>query len=196
MNDRKSPSDTSIDDRLDKLGKSLEVLNEKIEILISKTGKKWELPVFMAVFTMILGIINYTIERNVDKHLSGDLKKKEIYAEFIAESKRDFYKNAKVKLLELRLSFERFCIFGDQNAENTLDENLRAYMLFYEKQQVIDEKIVSSMRRYSEYISESVFNLTDSDANSSATDSLLKESLSYYDNALNSITKGLKALEK
>lgn len=183
-----------MEEKIEDIQNTLDDLKEKVEAIDKKTGNKWILPISIVVLTAILGSVNYLIEKNVDKNYISDLKRDEIFAEFEAESKRDFYKEARLKLIELDVLFEAYCKFLDQKSQDKLDDALADFMIFYKKQQFIEYSIIEEMKNYSEYVSESAFKIGSGNMELNFVDRELQNSKALHKTVILRLEKGLKNL--
>lgn len=184
-----------MEERLKNIEEKLESISKSLESVSKEANNKWKLPVSLAVLGTCLGILNYCVERNVDKSLINETVKRQIYAEFEANSKRDFYKEAKGQVNGLHELFEEFCQFDDrQDTENELDSAALKFRLFYENQSFVDPRIINSMKDYSDYITDITYYISGGVINKDGIDSAKVNSQLLYEGVIKNLNEGLNKL--
>jgi hypothetical protein len=159
----------------------LQTIEEKLEEIAKKTSEKWLIPVLLAVLTTFLGMVNFYIERNVNKTDISINKQKEIIGEYIAKSKIEFFKESKIYLNTIDEQFESYCNLGISDvALSDLDSTLISLRKFLVRQQVNDTEVLSQLSEYSEYISEISFKSEAEKYSSTAKAAAYKQSRIFY----------------
>lgn len=139
-----------MESELEEIKKSLSELHSKVSEINNKTSSKWMFPIVMLVLTSLASFANYFFEKNNDL----DFIRKEIYAEFEAKEKIDFYKSVKNEVEDLSDSFEGYCLYKDSFSDSILSKELREFYLLYNSELIDDISLIDKMKNYSIYVSE------------------------------------------
>lgn len=184
----------SIEKKLDHVHTRVAGIEEGVAELNKRIGAKWILPISLALLAAVLGSANYLIEKNIDRNYLTDLKKKELFAEFEAKSEIAFYTEAREKIIKLNDLFEEFCKFKDKETGGKLDQALIDYRNFYQKQQFIEFEIINDLKKYSEFLAESQFEIEKSELGRKEIERLFEDSQKLKVLAVKRVNDGLNKL--
>ena len=141
---------------------NLEKINQRLDSIEKKTTKKWVLPVILVFLSALLTVVNYYVEKSIDRSSYSELITEEANTKFLVKEKLEFYDVALSKLNDLDKTFRTYCQFLDKTGQfldSTESENLALQLSEFENfcrnQQEVDESIIDKLLNFHEFVLES-----------------------------------------
>lgn len=172
------------------LNEQLKKLELKLDAVEGKLSGKWFLPVVIPILSTLLTFLSFIAQRQLTNADVAENRQRELIAEYITSSNINFYDGCLKHLNDLNEGFEFYCTRGQsQKAEAQMDSLLIGFRRFIQRQRIVDQTIIEPVKKYSEFVSESRFDICSKNLREEERKRYLHESQALFDASAQALNK-------